>query len=55
MTDSQKIQTFSEAEKELVISALKEAGGNKSKAAELLGISRPRLYKKIDQYGIKNL
>ncbi len=49
------VPSFSEAEKDLIIKALKESNGNKSKAAEILGISRPRLYKKIDQYNIKNL
>lgn len=47
------VPTFDEAERDLVVRALRQANGNKSQAAELLGISRPRLYKKIQQYGIK--
>lgn len=47
------IPTFNEAERELVARALRQSHGNKSQAAKLLGISRPRLYKKIEQYGIK--
>jgi DNA-binding NtrC family response regulator len=39
-------------EKEAIIRALKAANANKSKAAELLGISRDRLYRKIELYGI---
>lgn len=49
------IPSFSEAERDLIIRALRESNGNKSRAAEILGISRPRLYKKIDQFNIKNL
>ncbi|HWR83158.1 MAG TPA: sigma-54 dependent transcriptional regulator [Candidatus Deferrimicrobium sp.] len=46
------IPTFDEAERDLILRALRQANGNKSRAAELLGISRPRLYKKIEQYDI---
>ncbi|WP_249336740.1 sigma-54-dependent Fis family transcriptional regulator [Sporosarcina sp. Marseille-Q4063] len=37
-------------EKEMIISALKETNGNKTKASKLLGISRPWFYKKMKQY-----
>ena len=40
-------------EKELIISALKEARFNKSQAAKLLNITRKTLYNKIDYYDIK--
>jgi len=49
---TEAIPTFDQAERDLVVRALRESNGNKSQAAELLGISRPRLYKKIDQYDI---
>jgi len=39
-------------EKEALIHALKQTGGNKLQAAKLLGISRAWLYKKIKQYEI---
>jgi transcriptional regulator of acetoin/glycerol metabolism len=32
---------------------LKEAGGNKSEAARVLGISRVTLWKRLKQYGIQ--
>jgi DNA-binding NtrC family response regulator len=48
------VPTFSEAERDLIIRALKEAKGNKSRVAEMLAISRPRLYKKIELYDIKD-
>lgn len=37
-------------EKEMIISALAEAKGNKTKASQLLGISRPWLYAKMKKY-----
>jgi DNA-binding NtrC family response regulator len=39
-------------EKEVVMRALAQAGGNKSAAAELLGMTRPRLYRRIVQLGL---
>lgn len=36
----------------MIMDALKSAEGNKSKAAELLGISRKVLYEKIENYKI---
>jgi two-component system response regulator HydG len=42
----------SDAEKELIIKAIEDAGYNKSKAAKNLQIDRKTLYNKIKQYGI---
>ena len=39
-------------EKLLILRALDECGGNRTKAAEKLGISRRTLHRKIAQYGI---
>jgi DNA-binding NtrC family response regulator len=39
-------------ERELIIRALRECNGNRSQAAEKLGISRRTLYRKLDSYGI---
>lgn len=40
-------------EKELILKALKTAGGNKSHAAKILGIHRTTLYQKFKKYGIQ--
>lgn len=40
------------AEKEIIEKTLEEAGGNKSQAAERLGISRRTLYNKMARYGL---
>lgn len=42
-----------EMEKKQIIRALEQADGNRSLAAELLGIGRTTLYGKMKQYGIK--
>ena len=40
-------------DKERIMRALKQANGNRSLAAELLGISRSALYSKLEEYGLK--
>ncbi len=45
-----KLQTLEEAERELIVTALHEASGNKNEAARILGIDRQRLYRKIEKY-----
>lgn len=44
------ITRIDDAEKELIRNALRETGGNKSLAAEKLGISRRTLYRKLAEY-----
>lgn len=39
-------------EKERIVAALRSCGGNKSKAALLLGVDRKTLYNKLQKYGI---
>ncbi|MEN1967924.1 sigma 54-interacting transcriptional regulator [Lentibacillus sp. N15] len=41
-----------EREKKLIISVLEKVGGNKSKAAEMLGVHRTTLYKKLKKFNI---
>lgn len=44
--------TFKEGEAVLIRKALRDAEGNKTRAAKSLGISRPLLYKRMKEYGI---
>jgi len=46
-------QATSKAEQEAITKALSETGGNREKAAEMLGIGRKTLYRKLRQYGIE--
>lgn len=41
-----------ELERDLIIQALQKAGGNKTRAAELLGITRRRLYSMMERFGV---
>ncbi len=43
--------TLEEMEKQAILKALKSAGGNRTRAAEQLGISRRTLHRKIAEYG----
>jgi two-component system response regulator AtoC len=45
-------KTLEEMEKDHIIAVLAETGGNQSKAAEILGINRKTLYKKIHKFKI---
>lgn len=51
-----KVETLKEAveraEKQAIISAFKEAGGNKSEVAKLLDVDRKTLYNKLSRYNI---
>lgn len=44
---------LAQVEHELVTRALRRAKGNKSKAARLLGLTRPKLYRRLVQLGIE--
>lgn len=48
------LETFlAEIERELVERAMRRARGNKTKAARLLGMTRPRLYRRLVQLGME--
>ncbi|BAI81559.1 two-component system, NtrC family, transcriptional regulator [Deferribacter desulfuricans SSM1] len=47
------VKNIKEHEIEAIKNALKETGGNKTKAAELLGISRKTLHNKLKEYNIE--
>ena len=42
-----------EVVKDLIVQAIERSGGNRVKAARLLGISKPTLYGKIRNYGLQ--
>jgi len=44
--------SMEEMEKELIARTLREVGGNRRKAAKLLGIGERTLYRKLDKYGL---
>ena len=48
-----EVYTLKEAERKLIVGALLKSKGNKSLAAQMLGISRKSLYKKLVDYGIQ--
>ncbi len=51
---NEEIQSITEKiEKKLIKKALREAGGNKTKAAQKLGISRKTLFNKMTQHNIQ--
>ena len=43
---------LAEAERKAILKALKTTGGNKTNAAEFLGIHRTNLYRKMEKYGL---
>jgi PAS domain S-box-containing protein len=42
-------------EKMSIMEALEKTGGNKAKAARILGISRRTIYRKLEDYGVENI
>ena len=47
--------TVEEAERQLIVQALKETDGNRTKAAQRIGISRRTLHRKLKGFGLENL
>jgi len=46
--------SLDEVEKALILKTLEETGGNRSRAAEILGINRSTLLNKLKEYGISS-
>ena len=48
-----KLPPLVEVEREHILRALEATGGNKARAARILGMDRKTLYRKLDQYGLE--
>jgi transcriptional regulator with PAS, ATPase and Fis domain len=44
--------TLDEMEESMILKCMQHYGGNVSKVAEALGLSRPALYRRFEKYGI---
>jgi transcriptional regulator of acetoin/glycerol metabolism len=51
-TSRRQLNRFETVERDIIVRSLDDADGNKVKAAQLLGISRATIYRKIHEYGI---
>jgi DNA-binding NtrC family response regulator len=52
---SERNLTLRELEREYIFEALRKAGGNKTRAAELLGLDRKTLYRRLEEYRAEGL
>jgi DNA-binding NtrC family response regulator len=50
--DSTIVETLKDTEREQILKVLDAAGGNKSRAAKILGIERKTLYRKLERMGV---
>ncbi len=50
--DPGNLSTLAQLEREHVVRVLAAAGGRKARSAKILGISRPRLNRLMEKYGI---
>ncbi|HLH77675.1 MAG TPA: helix-turn-helix domain-containing protein, partial [Candidatus Binataceae bacterium] len=50
----QRNRSLEEVERELIFETLDAVGGNKARAAEILGISLKTLYNRLDRYRGRN-
>lgn len=48
-----EVSTLDDAERDAIVKAVDRCDGNLTKAAELLGITRQALYRRIEKHGIK--
>lgn len=51
--DDAPTETLKDTEREQIVKVLETVGGNKSRAAKVLGIERKTLYRKLERYGIE--
>ncbi|MDQ4119299.1 MAG: Fis family transcriptional regulator, partial [Actinomycetota bacterium] len=51
-TPRSALRPVDQVERDAIVAAIREAGGNRKAAAAALGLARSTLYRKIRQYGI---
>jgi len=51
---SNEEHSLEEAERSMIVKALRATGGNRTQAAEQLGISRRTLHRKLNEYGLRD-
>jgi DNA-binding NtrC family response regulator len=49
---SRRHATLRDLERDYVLEILRQVGGNKSRAADILGLDRKTLYRKLEEYGV---
>jgi two-component system response regulator HydG len=52
LDDISRLPTIEEVEKRYILRVLEAAGGQRTKAAEILGVDRKTLYRKLERWGI---
>ncbi len=51
--DSAKVESLDQTERQAIEKALRQSDGNLSSAAQLLGITRQSLYRRMEKFGLK--
>ena len=54
VTESEKISPLQEAERRAILQALEAAGGDRPRAAKLLGIGKTTIYRKLKEYSLED-
>jgi transcriptional regulator with PAS, ATPase and Fis domain len=54
LDDESPLESIEEVERKQIVRALHETAGHRGKAAQILGISRATIFRKIKQYGISS-
>ena len=52
LDDTSHLPTIEEVEKRYILRVLEAAGGQRTRAAEILGVDRKTLYRKLERWGI---